>query len=166
MAISSIGVAVRKAVAEGLSDHLDGHSDFNGAAAPEKKTVVAFGYDFSNLHREHVFTGRSRADTPPAGLRSGRNTRNETGHFDLTVTVRIVPSALPEAGDAAYQAEARAETIGGAIEDWFAERKNNELGVDGLNSLVVESWTADYAKTDNGMAAIRTYDIRWTARLE
>lgn len=159
MVTASIGVAVRKAVADGLAEHLGDLSDFNGNGVPEQKTVVAFGYDFSNLHREHVFTGRSRADTPPAGMRSGRNTRNETGRFDLTVQVRVV-------GDDAYAAEARAEAIGGEVEDWFADRKNNELGVTGLNSLVVESWESDYRGIDNGTAALRTYVVRWTARLE
>ncbi len=159
MASSSIGIPVRKAVTDGLAEHLGSLSGFNGTAAAEKQTVVSFGYDFGNMHREHVFTGRSRADTPPAALRSGRNTRNETGHFDLTVMVRSV------AGDA-YDAETRAEAIGAAVEDWLADRKSNELGVPGLLSLVVESWEADYAKADNGTAAIRTYDIRWTARLE
>lgn len=159
MVTASIGVAVRKAVTDGLATYLATLSGFNGTTAAEQNTVVAFGYDFSNLHREHVFTGRSRADTPPAGMRSGRNTRNESGTFDLTVIVRAV------AGDP-YVAEARAEAIGGAIEDWLAARKSNQLGVAGLLSLVVESWEADYAKTDNGAAALRTFNIRWTARLE
>jgi hypothetical protein len=156
---SSIGVPVRKAVTDGLAEHLGALSDFNGTAAAERKTAVAFAFDFTGLPREHVYTGRSRAETPPAGMRSGRNTRNETGHFDLTVMVRSV-------GGDAYEAEERAEAIGGEVESWFADRKNNELGVTGLNSLVVESWEADYAKTDNGAAALRTYVIRWTARLE
>jgi hypothetical protein len=159
MVTASIGVALRKAVADGLAEHFAADSDFNGTVAAERETVVSFGYDFSNPHREHVFTGRSRADTPAAGMRSGRNTRNETGRFDLTVLVRAV------AGDP-YDAELRAEAIGGAVEDWFADRKSNELEVDGLNSLVVESWQADYAQTDNGAAAIREYVVRWTARLE
>lgn len=159
MVTASIGVAVRKAVTDGLSTRLAALADFNGTTAGEKKTVVAFGYDFSTLHREHVYTGRSRADAPPAGMRSGRNTRNETGHFDLTVMVRAV------AGDP-YEAELRAEAIGAEVEDWFAARKSNELGVTGLLSLVVESWEADYAKTDNGTAALRSYVVRWTSRLE
>lgn len=156
---SSIGVALRKAVADGLAEHLGNLSDFNGVAAAEHEVAVGFAYDFSNRPREQVYTGRSSADTPPAGMRSGRNTRNESGHFDLNVMVRSV-------GEDAYAAEARAEAIGGAIEDWFADRKSNQLGVPGLVSLVVESWTADYAQTDQGAAALRTYDIRWTARLE
>ncbi len=159
MVTASIGVAVRKAVTDGLATALATDSDFNGTIAAEQQTVVAFGFDFSNLHREHVFTARSRAETPPAGMRSGRNTRNESGTFDLTVMVRSV-------GGDAYDAELRAEAIGNAVEDWFADRKSNELGVTGLLSMVLVSWEADYAKTDNGAAALRTYEVRWTARLE
>lgn len=159
MPSASIGVPVRKAVTDGLTTHFAADSDFNGTTAAEKQTVVSFAYDFSNLHREHVYTGRSRGDTPAAGMRSGRNTRNETGTFDLNVMVRAI------AGNA-YDAELRAAAIGAEIEDWFADRKSNELDVDGLGSLVLESWEADYAKVDNGTAAIRTYTIRWTARLE
>ena len=165
MVTASIGVAVRKAVVDGLAEHLAALSDFNGNTAAEQKTVVAFGYDFSTLHREHVYTGRSRAATPPAAMRSGRNTRNESGTFDLNVMVRAVASADPDM-DPAYQAELRAEAIGAACEDWLADRKSNELGVTGLLSLVVESWEADYAKGDNAMNAIRTYVVRWTSRLE
>lgn len=159
MVTASIGVAVRKAVTDGLATHFAALSDFNGTTAAEQKTVVAFGYDFANKPREQVFTGRSRGDTQPAGMRSGRNTRNETGHFDLTVVVRSV------AGNP-YDAELRAEAIGAKVEDWFASRKSNELAVSGLNSLVVESWSADYAQIDTGAAALRVYVVRWTSRLE
>lgn len=159
MVTASIGVTVRKAVTDGLATHFAALSDFNGNTAAEQETVVGFGYDFSNLHREHVFTGRSRADTPPAAMRSGRNTRNETGHFDLTVMVRTVSGN-------AYDAELRAEAIGAEVEDWFADRKSNEVDVTGLLTLVLESWTADYAQVDNGAAALRVYDVRWTSRLE
>ena len=159
MATASIGVAVRKAVTDGFGEYLKTLSDYNGTSAPERETVVGFSYDFSNAPREQVFTGRSRGDTPPAGMRSGRNTRNETGRFDMTVMARVV-------GGDPYDAESRAEAIGGELEDWIAARKNNELGVPGLLSLVVESWEADYADVDNGAAALRTYTVRWTARLD
>jgi hypothetical protein len=159
MVRASSGVAVRKAVVDGIEEHLASLSGFNGTAAAERETVVRFGYDFANRHREHVFTGRSRATTPPAALRAGRNVRNEEGRFDLTVMVRSV-------GGDPYDAEARAEEIGSEVEDWLAERKGNQLEVDGLQTLVVESWEADYAQTDNGAAALRTYVVRWTARLE
>lgn len=159
MVTASIGVALRQAVTTGLSEHLATLSAFNGAAVAEQSTVVSFGYDFAALHREHVFTGRSRGETPPAALRSGRNKRDETGRFDLTVIVRSV-------GGGPEEAELRAEAIGAEVEDWIADRKSNELGVTGLLSLIVESWEADYAQLDTGTAAIRTYTVRWTSRLE
>lgn len=160
MVTASIGVPVRKAVTDGLAEHLGGLSDFNGATAAERETSVSFAYLFGRQElTEQVYTGRSRADTPAAGMRSGRNTRNETGTFDLIVMVRFI-------GGDGYDAELRAEAIGGAIEDWFADRKSNELGVDGLSSLIVTGWVADYAQVDGGTAALRTYTVRWTARLE
>jgi hypothetical protein len=160
MPTASIGVAVRKAVTDGLATHLGALSDFNGATAAEREVSVSFGYQFGRQDlTEQVYTGRSRADTPPAGMRSGRNTRNESGEFDLNVMVRFV-------GGDGYDAEERAEAIGGAVEDWFADRKSNELAVTGLNSLTVASWVADYAQLDGGTAALRTYTVRWTARLE
>lgn len=160
MVTASIGVAVRKAVIDGLAEHLADLSDFNGAAAPERETSVSFGYLSGRQElTEQVYTGRSRADTPPAGMRSGRNTRNETGTFEIHVMVRFV-------GGDPYDAELRAEAIGGELEDWLADRKSNELGVTGLNSLTVASWIADYGPVDGGTAAIRSYTVRWTARLE
>lgn len=160
MPTASIGVPLRKAVADGLAEHFAALSDFNGVGTPEQKTVVGFGYDFAGGHREQVFTGRSRATTPPAAMRSGRNTRNESGQFDLNIEARVV------AGDV-YDAELRAEQIGCQVEDWFADRKSGEgLDVDGLLTLVCGEWEADYRGIDNGTAAYRTYVIRWTARLE
>jgi hypothetical protein len=159
MVTASIGVAVRKAVTDGLVTHLGELDAFNGMTAAERHVEVTFGYAFGQQFNEQVYTGKSRADTPPAGLRSGRGTKNEAGQFDLNVLVRFV-------GGDAYDAEARAEEIGGAIESWLAERRSNELGVDGLTSLIVDSWEADYSGIDSGIAALRTYTVRWTARIE
>jgi hypothetical protein len=159
MVTASIGVTVRKAVTDGLATHFASLSDFNGATAAEREVLVSFGYSFGSQETEQVYTGRSRADTPPAALRSGRNTRNESGEFDLNVMVRFV-------GGDGYDAELRAEAIGGEVEDWFADRKSNELGVTGLLSLICTGWVADYAQIDGGTAALRTYTVRWTARLE
>jgi hypothetical protein len=159
MVTASIGVSVRKAVTDGLTTHFANLSDFNGNTAPEREVVVTFAYPFGQQFTEQVYTGRSRADTPPAGMRSGRNTRNESGEFDLNVMVRFI-------GGDGYDAELRAEAIGGEVEDWFADRKNNELAVDGLLSLIVTNWDANYAGVDGGTAAVRTYTVQWNARLE
>lgn len=159
MVTASIGVAVRKAVTDGLAAHFGSLSAFNGVEAAEREVAVSFAYPFGATTTEQVYTGKSEAETPPAGMRSGRNTRNESGTFDLNVMVRFV-------GGDGYDAELRAEQIGGEVEDWFADRKSNELAVTGLRSLVVTGWRADYAGLDGGAAALRTYTVHWTARLE
>ena len=158
MPVSTIGPIVRKAVADGLTTHLAGLADFNGSAATERNVEVSYGYTFGSTATEQVYTGRSSADTPPAALRSGRNYRSENGTFDLTVAVRYI-------GGDPYDADLRAAAIGGACEDYLAARKSNDLGVDGLLSLVVESWDSDYAGIDGGSASLLTYKVRWTARL-
>lgn len=159
MVTASIGVSVRKAVTDGLAEHFAALSDFNGTLAAERKTVVAFGFDFSNLHREHVYTGRCISDTTPAGMRSGRNARNESGEFSLNIRV------LSVSGDA-YDAILRAHEIAGQIEDWFADRKSNELGVPGLLTLLCGGPADDYDPIDNGTGATVTLTIRYTSRLE
>lgn len=159
MVASSIGVAVRKAVADGLAEHFAADSDFNGNTAAEQSVLVAFGYDPSSLARERVYTGRCRTETPPAGMRSSRNTRNEAGQFKLHVSAKVV------AGDA-YDAMLRVHAIAGEVEDWFADRKSNELGVTGLLSLVVVDLEDDYYPLDNGTEARADITVRWTARLE
>lgn len=158
MPVSTIGPAVRKAVTDGLATHLASLAAFNGTTATERDVEVSYGYPFGSPATEQVYTGRSRADTPPAALRSGRNHRNENGVFDLTIAVRYI-------GGDPYDADLRAAAIGGACEDWLAARKSNELGVSGLLSLVVESWDSDYAGIDGGSASLLTYKVRWTARL-
>lgn len=163
---SSIGVPLRKAVTDQFGEYLGTLSDFNGSGQAERKTQVTFGYRFGNRAREQVYTGRSRSDTPPAGMRSGRNTRQETGTFDLVVMVRV-PNPADE--DAEYAAEVRASEIGGEFESWVADRKNAEVDVDGsigLQTLVVTAVATDYQKVDGGAAAVRQYTVRWTARLE
>lgn len=159
MPVSTIGPTVRKAVIDGLATHLGSLAAFNGTTAPERNVEVSYGYKFGSPATEQVYTGRSRADTPPAALRSGRNHRNENGVFDLTIAVKYI-------GGDAYDADLRAAAIGGACEDWLAARKSNELGVTGLLSLLVESWDADYAGLDGGTGSLLTYKVRWTARLE
>ena len=156
----SIAADLTAAVIDGLSDHLAGLSDFNGTTASEEKTVVSYGFDFASKAAELVYLGRINADTPPAGLRAGRNFRNESGTFDLSVLVR-----LP--GKDASVAVQRVFAIGHEIEDWIGERKSGEdLGVTGLQTLLVDSWAADYAGIDSGTGALLTYSVAWTARLD
>lgn len=158
VATASIGVALRKAVADALTALFAGLDDFNGVTAPEREVAVSYGYDFSSTAARRVYTGRSRATTPPAGMRSGRNHRAEDGVFDLNILCRLPGASIEEADTEAF-------AIGAVIEDWFAARKNNELGVPGLQTLYLESWAAEYRDIDSGSASVLTYRVRWTARL-
>ena len=79
----SIGPALRKAVADGLGAHLALLGDFNGTAAPERHVEVSYGFGFASEAAEQVYTGRSRAETPAAAMKAGRNYRDELGEFDL-----------------------------------------------------------------------------------
>jgi hypothetical protein len=156
----SIAADLTEAVIDGLAALFAGLADFNGTTSPHEKTVVSYGFDFGSNAAEQVYLGRMSGDTPPAGLRSGRNFRNEAGSFDLTVMVR-----LP--GKDASEAMQRAFAIGHQVEDWIGERKSGEgLDVTGLQTLLVSSWAADYAGIDSGTGALLTYSVAWTARLD
>jgi len=51
------------------------------------------------------------------------------------------------------------------VEEWIADRKSNQLGVTGLNYLLVTRWDADYVQVDAGMCSIRSLTVSWRARL-
>lgn len=152
----SLVTAVRRAVTDGFRAHLAALPAFN-ASAGEGEVVVEYAYTFGVQHAQRVYTGRAQADTPPAALRAGRNHRNETGTFEVNVVAQL-PGCTPE------EADLRVDAIGTQLEEWLADRKSDELGI-GLTSLYVVSWIGDYFGIDNGAAAIRTYTVRWNARL-
>lgn len=154
----SIGPELRRAVTDGLAAHLRLLGDFNGTTAPERSVEVTYGFDFASEAAEQVYTGRSRAETPPAAMKAGRNHRDELGEFDLNVRVRFL-GGTPE------DADVRAFAIGAECEEWLADRKSNELGVSGLLSLLVAGWESDYVGIDSGAATVITYRVRWRARL-
>lgn len=150
----SLSTAVRKAVMDGFRTHLAGLPGFNAA---ESEVLVEYAYSFGVQAAQRVYTGRSRADTPPAALRSGRNHRNETGTFEVNIVVQL-PAASPE------EADERVDAIGTQLEEWVADRKSDQLSV-GLTSLYVTSWLGDYFGVDGGSGSIRTYTVTWNARL-
>lgn len=154
----SVVVAVKQAIVTGLTTHYGAAAAFNGTTAPERKVAVAYGYNMGTHDTERVFTGRSRAEQPPAAMRSGRNYRDEAGTFDLIVIVEYV-------GGDPEDAEERALAIGAEAETWLADRKSNELGVTGLQTLRVDGWDLVHMGNDRGHLAELTYRVRWTARL-
>lgn len=155
----SLSVAVRRAVADGLEELFAGLPAFNSTAA-EAEVGVTYAYDFTDARAAQcIYTGRSRADTPPAALRAGRNRRQETGRFDLNILVQVV-------ADDFEAADERVDEISVQVEEWVADRKSGEgLDLTGLNSLRAASWEGDYYPLDSGAASIRTYSIEWVANL-
>jgi hypothetical protein len=152
----SISVAVRKAIADGLTAHFAALPDFNGTTDPAREVEVTYGYGFGSSATERIYTGRTSAQTPPAGLRAGANFRNETTSFDLNVLVKFI-------GGDAYEADQRLDDICDELEDWISLRKSNQLGV-GLTSLRLDGYQGDYLQIDGGAASVRTYSILYTAR--
>lgn len=159
MAVTSVAPALRAAVIGGLETHFTGLDDFNGTTARESRTEVRHGWSADWQAAEKVYLGRARATTPPAGMRPGRNLRNESGSFEINVSANL-PGQDIEA------AEARAWAIAGEIDDWLSLRKNNELAVTGLQTLAVTGWEADCGSSDSGSGAVVTLTVSWTARLD
>lgn len=156
----SIAADLTSAVIGGMAATLADDDDFNGTTSPEQKTVVSYGFNFGSKAAELVYLGQMSATTPPAGLRAGRNFRDEAGTFDITVLVR-----LP--GKDATATIDRMFAIGHEIEDYIGAKKSGEgLSVAGLQTLLIASWAADYAGIDSGTGAVLTYSVAWTARLD
>jgi hypothetical protein len=149
---------LKRALVDGLSDLFAALPDHNGMTRSEWRTEVTYGWPFGNAPAEVVYFGRARADTPPAAMRAGRNYRDESGELEIVVVCAAV-------GGSAEDADDRAHAHREAIETWIADRKNNELGVRGLQSLITTGWESTPAGNDNGHVTGLTVTVRWTARL-
>lgn len=155
----SIAYPLKKAVIDGLATAMGANAAFNGTNDPARAVEVAYGYRHASHATERVFTNRWRSQTPPAALRSGRNHRNESGEFELSVWVLFV-------GGSAEEAEERVDEIADYIETWLADRKSNELGVAGLVSLHVTGTEGEPRAGDNGAVCLKTLTVAWSARLD
>jgi hypothetical protein len=146
--MASILVDVRRALVEGLADVV-------GLA----EGACEFSWTSREIFAERIWTRRARTNTSSAAMRSGRNFRNEVGQFEVVVLV---------IGDGETQetTSTRALEIGAVVEDFISDRKNNELGVTGLQTLVIDG-DGELAEmfNDNGTLAELTIPVRYTARL-
>lgn len=141
-------VAVRSALVTGL----DALSALDGVE-------VGFQYKAGSSARERLWTARARFTHTPASMRAGRNFRDEVGRFDVAILVEGV-------GKSQEWTSARALTLGLAVEEYIADRKNNELAVTGLQTLVIEGeGQLNEMFNDSGHLAELTYPVRFTARL-
>lgn len=147
MAASAI-VAVRSALIAGLAP-----------LGSLRGIDVSYQYRAGSESRERLWTQRARFELNPAALRAGRNYRDEVGLFDLVILVEGV-------GQTAEWAATRALEIGLVVEEYVADRKNNELDVVGLQTFQMKGEGALIeAFNDSGNLAELTYPIRYTARL-
>lgn len=146
---ASIVVAVRKAVIAGIK-----------AALNDPKVSVTYGYQGADddRRREQVWTDRVRSTHEPAGLKAGRNFRDETLDFDVVVLVAGV-------GKPPEDTDTRALQIGAVVEEFLADRKSNELGVPGLNWLRVTGFELNNGYAPKGSLSEIRYAVRYNARL-
>ena len=149
---SSIIVAVRSALATGLATAITA----NGGMTD---TEVSYQWKADWQRRERVWTRNARFTHAPASLRAGRNFRDEVGTFEVAILVEGV-------GRTAEWSATRALEIGQVVEQFIADRKNNELAVAGLQTLIVSgegSLTEMF--NDSGTLAELAYPVKYTARL-
>lgn len=154
----SIAVPVRAAVVDGLTTLLAGSPEFNGTGDGAEEVEVTYAYDHTTNASQRIFTRSATAETPPASLRAGRNYKDESGQFFLVILAAIPGGSTRDAAD-------RAHDIGVAVEEWLGDRKNNELGVDGLLTLTVRGVEDVDLGNDRGHMVERTYRVEYTARI-
>jgi hypothetical protein len=147
---ASIIVEVRKAVVAGIDALLD----------PNGGTSCTYGWTggSDDKRREQIYTNRPRATHEPASMRSGRNFRNESMDFDICLFVSD-PTNPPEVVDE------RVMEIGQAIEEFVADHKSNELGIDGLYWIQITAFELENRLMETGAASLATWTVHYEARL-
>lgn len=140
-------VAVRSALTDAL------------AALPEFEAArVDMTWSPKPQVREQVFTTDARFTHETAGLKSGRNFRNETGTFELDVLVEGVDQSMTDT-------TARAVELGVVAEEWIADHKNS-LGVSGVNWIIISGdGRLLEMYEDRATKALLGYTVTYNARL-
>lgn len=153
----SILVAVRSALIDGLKAPGTGITSTINDATHEVE--IAFQWKQDESVREWIYTGSARFSHASAAMRAGRNYRDEVGKFSVVVLVAGVDLTQEETST-------RCMEIATAVEEWIADRKNNDLGVTGLQTLVVDGDGAlDEMFRESGHLAIAEIPVKYTARL-
>lgn len=144
--------SVQRLVRQGVIDAL--------AALPDLDEVrVSFAYEFGQDVRERIFTTRSRALTPPASMKAGRNFRDEAAQFDIVILVEGV-------GLSTSETEERMDEISVVVEEWLADNKTGEvLDVTGLNWIHQDSWEVTDLGNDRGALVEKVITVSYNARL-
>lgn len=130
------------------------------AVAGMEKVHVDFQYPVGDKEpRECVWTQNARTNLTSAAMRAGRNYLNEEARFDI-----LIRSARP--AKSAEDAAQRAIDIAEVVVEWIGDRKNNEIGVTGLQTLTVDGEARqDEQAIDSSVAAGALIPIKYTARL-
>jgi hypothetical protein len=148
-------VAVRSTLLTGLG----AQTAYTTADAKGHKPLLSLGYPLGAKDREKVFTARARFTHAPASLKAGRTFRNETGRFDLVITVEGV-------GESQATTSARAVALGTVLEEYVADNRTLGGTVTGLNWIVVEGdGQLQEMFADSGTLAELTYPLKYDARL-
>lgn len=146
---SSVLVAVRKAVADGLETAID-----------DSSVLCSYAYEGhkDDSRRVQVFTRGGSAAHAVAALKSGRNFRDESMDFDVIVLVKGVSQD-------ADVTDTQAMVLGEIVEEFIADRKNNELDVPGLQWIKVSRFDLSNLFNANGTITELTYTLTYQARL-
>lgn len=121
--------------------------------------LVTYAYKQDRRQRECIWTQNARLNHVPASLRSGRNYRDEVGLFDIAVLVEGVAKTQEWTSD-------RACDLGLIVEEYIADRKNNELAVAGLQTLqIAGDGELQEMFNDAGHMTVLALPVRYTARL-
>lgn len=147
---SSVSTPLRKAVTDAL------------AALPNLADAkVTYTWTSNAEERFQIYTAYGLStDTPPAGLRAGRNVRQDEGTFRLVIDVE-----LP--GADGYEADTKLDEFAVEVEEWLGDHKGGEgLGVTGLNWLRVDGIENRGGPGSGTFVAQRIYTVRYNARIE
>ncbi len=116
---------------------------------------VMFTYKATE-QREFAYTRAARFTHNPAGMKSGRNFRNEEGRFEFVIWVESV-------GDSPEDAALRALDLGLVFEEYVADHKQ---GIGGAYTLTVDGdGTLAEAVLDSSSLAELVYPVKYNARL-
>lgn len=149
----SIVLEVRQAVIDGIAELLN-----------DQQVSVTYGWQGASddARREQVFTNNAHAVHSSASMRPGRNFRDEQMNFEIVISV-IGPGLRPE------ETDARALEIGQVVEEFIADHKSNELGINGLNWIVITEFALEnrVAASSDGAGSLSqiTYTVHYQARL-
>ena len=144
-------VAVRKA----LVDQLKELAEFENIGL-----TYGFPRTFDGSDDALVYTRNGRATHSPASLRAGKTARHEDGRFELVIFTMTNDDRQEDVSD-------KATDLGTVVETFVAERRLNEIAVDGVQTLTVDGdlILTEFWRDGGGCGCELVIPVRYTARL-